>query len=79
VVFADAAGTVRADEAEAQALQKLFGPHGVPVTAPKSMTGRLGGGAGALDVATALLAIGADLIPRPSTSTPSAPTTRSTW
>ncbi len=63
VVFADAAGWPEADQAEAQALEKLFGPCGVPVTAPKSMTGRLGAGAGALDVATALLAMRAGVVP----------------
>ncbi|MEV0001587.1 ketosynthase chain-length factor [Micromonospora sp. NPDC050980] len=63
VVFADAAACPRADLAEAQALEKLFGPGGVPVTAPKSMTGRLGAGAGALDVATALLAMRAGVVP----------------
>ncbi|ASW57602.1 ketosynthase chain-length factor [Plantactinospora sp. KBS50] len=63
VVFADAAGVPEADLAEAQALEKLFGPGGVPVTAPKSMTGRLGAGAGALDVATALLAMRAGVVP----------------
>lgn len=63
VVFADADGTPAADRAEAEALEKLFGPRGVPVTAPKTMTGRLSAGAGGLDTATALLALRAGIIP----------------
>ncbi|WP_431683391.1 ketosynthase chain-length factor [Kitasatospora sp. KL5] len=63
VVFADAAGTPAADRAEAAALADLFGPHGVPVTAPKTMTGRLAAGSGPLDVATALLALRDGVIP----------------
>ena len=42
---------------------RLFGPHGVPVTAPKTMTGRLLAGGAALDVATALLALRDGVIP----------------
>jgi act minimal PKS chain-length factor (CLF/KS beta) len=34
VVFADAAGTRTEDRAEAEALAEVFGPYGVPVTAP---------------------------------------------
>jgi act minimal PKS chain-length factor (CLF/KS beta) len=63
VVFADAAGTLSDDLLEAQVLAKLFGPRGVPVTAPKAGTGRLNSGAGALDVVTALLAIRDGVIP----------------
>ncbi|MEV6210094.1 ketosynthase chain-length factor [Kitasatospora sp. NPDC051914] len=63
VVFADAAGTPAADRAEATALADLFGPHGVPVTAPKTMTGRLAAGSGPLDVATALFALRDRVIP----------------
>ncbi|WP_329564298.1 ketosynthase chain-length factor [Kitasatospora sp. NBC_01266] len=62
VVFADAAGVPELDRAEAAVLVELFGPHGVPVTAPKSLTGRLAGGA-ALDVAGALLALRDGVIP----------------
>jgi act minimal PKS chain-length factor (CLF/KS beta) len=57
VVFADAAGTPELDRVEADVLRAVFGPHGVPVTAPKTMTGRLSSGGAALDVATALLAL----------------------
>ncbi|SCE04035.1 act minimal PKS chain-length factor (CLF/KS beta) [Streptomyces sp. BpilaLS-43] len=41
----------------------MFGPRGVPVTAPKTMTGRLYAGAGPLDVAAALLSMNDGLIP----------------
>ena len=63
VVFADAAGVPDLDRIEAQALRDVFGPYGVPVTAPKTMTGRLGAGGAALDLATALLAMRAGVIP----------------
>lgn len=63
VVFADAAGRRELDDAEAATLARLVGPRAVPVTAPKSMTGRLLSGGGALDVATALLALRDDVIP----------------
>jgi minimal PKS chain-length factor (CLF/KS beta) len=63
VVFADAAGAVEADRAEAGVLVELFGPYGVPVAAPKTMVGRLYSGAGPLDVATALLALRDQVIP----------------
>ncbi|GAA2413924.1 ketosynthase chain-length factor [Streptomyces glaucosporus] len=63
VVFADAAGTPELDRIEARALEDLFGPRGVPVTAPKTMTGRLLAGGAALDVATALLALRDGVIP----------------
>jgi act minimal PKS chain-length factor (CLF/KS beta) len=63
VVFADAAALPDADRAEADAITAVFGPHAVPVTAPKTMTGRMHAGGGALDVATALLAIRDGIIP----------------
>lgn len=63
VVFADAAGTPRLDEVEAAALAAVFGPFGVPVTAPKTMVGRLAAGGAALDVATALLSLRDQAIP----------------
>ncbi|MFI6581583.1 ketosynthase chain-length factor [Embleya sp. NPDC050493] len=55
VVFADGSGLPELDRVEADALRAVFGPHGVPVTVPKTMTGRLGAGGAALDLATALL------------------------
>ncbi|MER6461168.1 ketosynthase chain-length factor [Streptomyces sp. NPDC048409] len=63
VVFADAAAVPELDRVEADALSDVFGPHGVPVTAPKTMTGRLYSGAAPLDVATALLAIRDGVVP----------------
>jgi act minimal PKS chain-length factor (CLF/KS beta) len=68
VVFADAAAVPELDEAEADAITVVFGPHTVPVTAPKTMTGRLSAGGGAVDVATALLSIRDGVIP-PTTNT----------
>lgn len=41
----------------------MFGPGGVPVTAPKTLTGRLSAGGSALDLATALLALRDGVIP----------------
>ncbi|MEV7795264.1 ketosynthase chain-length factor [Streptomyces sp. NPDC087512] len=73
VVFADAAGVPHLDRAEAEALSAVFGPHGVPVTAPKSMTGRLYAGAGALDVVAALLSIRDGVIPPTANVTEPAP------
>ncbi|MFD4374993.1 ketosynthase chain-length factor [Streptomyces sp. NPDC058486] len=57
LVLADGAGRPGADAAEAAVLTEVFGPRGVPVTVPKSATGRLYSGAGPLDVVTALLAL----------------------
>ncbi|WP_371578367.1 ketosynthase chain-length factor [Streptomyces sp. NBC_01314] len=63
VVFADAAADPELDRVEAEALRAVFGEWGVPVTAPKTMTGRLCSGAAPLDVATALLAMKEGIIP----------------
>jgi act minimal PKS chain-length factor (CLF/KS beta) len=63
VVFADAAAIPELDRIEATAITEVFGPHKVPVTAPKTMTGRLGAGAAPLDVAAALLSMRSGLIP----------------
>ncbi|GAA3882035.1 ketosynthase chain-length factor [Saccharothrix violaceirubra] len=63
VVFADAQGTPAADLAEARAIGAVFGAHGVPVTAPKTLTGRLYGGGAALDVATALMSLRYGVVP----------------
>lgn len=63
VVFADAAGVRAADADEAEAIVRLFGPHAVPVTAPKTMTGRMYSGAAAVDVAAALLSMRDGVIP----------------
>jgi act minimal PKS chain-length factor (CLF/KS beta) len=63
VVFADAAAIPELDAIEAEAIGKVFGPRSVPVTAPKTMTGRLYSGAAPLDLATAFLAMRDGLIP----------------
>ncbi|MFF8405624.1 ketosynthase chain-length factor [Streptomyces sp. NPDC014846] len=63
VVFADAAATPSLDRQEAEAISAVFGPFGVPVTAPKTMIGRLYSGAAPVDVVSALLAIREGLIP----------------
>jgi act minimal PKS chain-length factor (CLF/KS beta) len=63
VVFADACGVPELDRLEAEALAAVFGPRGVPVTAPKTMTGRLLAGGAPLDLATALLAMRDSVIP----------------
>ncbi|TQK50319.1 act minimal PKS chain-length factor (CLF/KS beta) [Streptomyces sp. SLBN-118] len=63
VVFADGAGVPALDRIEAEAITAVFGVRGVPVTAPKTMTGRLYSGAAPLDLATAFLAIEEGVIP----------------
>jgi act minimal PKS chain-length factor (CLF/KS beta) len=63
VVFADAAAIPGFDRVEAEAIRAVFGARGVPVTAPKTMTGRLCSGAGSLDLAAAFLAMAEGLIP----------------
>lgn len=63
VVFADGAGTVDADRAEAEAVTAVFGPRGVPVSVPKAMTGRMSSGAAPVDVACALLSLRDEVIP----------------
>lgn len=63
VVFADASGVRAADRAEAAALTAVFGAHGVCVTAPKARTGRLYAGGAALDLVSALLALGDGRVP----------------
>jgi act minimal PKS chain-length factor (CLF/KS beta) len=63
VVFADAAGTPALDRVEADAVTGVFGADAVPVTAPKTMTGRLYAGAASLDAAAALLAMRDNVIP----------------
>ncbi|BBA96386.1 putative chain length determinant [Actinacidiphila reveromycinica] len=63
VVFADGAGVPELDRVEAETISGVFGSGGVPVTVPKTMTGRLYSGAAPLDVACALLAMRAGVIP----------------
>jgi act minimal PKS chain-length factor (CLF/KS beta) len=63
VVFADGAGDPAADLAEAMAIGAVFGDHAVPVTVPKTMTGRLYSGAAPLDLAAAFLSMRDGVIP----------------
>lgn len=65
VVFADALGLPEADRAEALAIADALGKHGtrVPVTAPKTGTGRAYCGAPVLDTAAAVLALEHGLVP----------------
>ncbi|TMM32898.1 MAG: ketosynthase chain-length factor [Actinobacteria bacterium] len=70
VVFADAAAVPELDRQEAAAITAVFGPSGVPVTAPKTMTGRLYSGAAPLDLAAALLCMRDGLIPPTTNVTP---------
>ncbi|MFI2778854.1 ketosynthase chain-length factor [Streptomyces sp. ALB3] len=72
VVFADAAGTPELDAAEIRAVVGVFGPRAVPVTAPKTMIGRLLAGGAPVDVVTAVLAIREGLIPPTVNVEPSA-------
>jgi act minimal PKS chain-length factor (CLF/KS beta) len=63
VVFADANGTPELDRIEAEAIAGVFGAEGVPVTAPKTMTGRMYGGGPPVDVVAALLSLRDQVIP----------------
>ncbi|HEX5567615.1 MAG TPA: ketosynthase chain-length factor [Streptomyces sp.] len=65
IVFADALGVAEADRAEALAIADALGAHArrVPVTAPKTGTGRAYCGAPVLDAVTAVLAMENGLIP----------------
>jgi minimal PKS chain-length factor (CLF/KS beta) len=65
VVFADALGVPAADRAEALAITDALGAHGrrVPVTAPKTGTGRAYCAAPVLDAAAAVLAMEHGLVP----------------
>jgi 3-oxoacyl-(acyl-carrier-protein) synthase len=65
VIFADAAGIPEWDRLETDAIKQVFGARAteVPVTAPKSTTGRLYAGGASLDVAAALLSMRDGVIP----------------
>ncbi len=63
VVFADAAAVPELDRSEAEAITDVFGSRGVPVTAPKTTTGRLYSGAAPIDLAAAFLSIRDGVIP----------------
>jgi act minimal PKS chain-length factor (CLF/KS beta) len=71
-VFADAAALPELDAAEAEAIAAVFGPYGVPVTAPKTMTGRLYSGGAPLDLAAALLSLRDHVIPPTTNVSPAA-------
>lgn len=64
-VFADAFGVPEYDRLEASALEQALGEHArrVPVSAPKTMVGRLYAGGASLDVAAAVLALRDGVIP----------------
>ncbi len=72
VVFADGAGLPELDRVEAEAITEVFGRHGVPVTVPKTMTGRLLSGGAPLDLVSALLSIRDQILP-PTTNVRPAP------
>ncbi|MGP3922412.1 ketosynthase chain-length factor [Streptomyces sp. 8N616] len=63
VVFADGHGVPELDRQEAEAINAVFGPGAVPVSVPKTMTGRLYAGGAPLDVAAAVLALRDQVIP----------------
>ena len=63
VVFADAAGLPEPDRVEAEAITAVFGWRATPVTAPKTMTGRLYSGGAPVDIAAALLSMRDGVIP----------------
>lgn len=65
VIFADAAGLPADDAAETKAIKSVFGKRAadIPVTAPKTMVGRMYAGGSSLDVAAALLAMRDGVIP----------------
>ncbi|MGF1428683.1 ketosynthase chain-length factor [Kitasatospora sp. LaBMicrA B282] len=71
VVFADGAGDRGGDRIEAEALAAVFGERAVPVTVPKTMTGRLYAGGAPLDLAAALLSIRDGVIPPTTNVDPS--------
>jgi len=65
VVFADGAGSRGWDDLEEQALHAALGAHAanVPVSVPKTMTGRMYAGGASLDVASALFSMRHGVIP----------------
>ena len=63
VVFADGSGTPDGDRDEARTIAAVFGPGAVPVTVPKTMTGRMNSGGAPADLACALLALREGIIP----------------
>lgn len=62
-IFADGAGDPVRDRQEIAAIREVFGARKVPVTVPKTMTGRLYSGGAALDVSWAALALTHGMLP----------------
>jgi 3-oxoacyl-[acyl-carrier-protein] synthase II len=62
-VNAHGTATVAGDAAEAASLSRVFGDHGVPVTATKSITGHLLGAGSAIELAATLLALQRGALP----------------
>lgn len=63
IVFADGSGTPDEDRMEAGTIAAVFGPCAVPVTVPKTMTGRMSSGGAPVDLACALLSLRDGLVP----------------
>lgn len=63
VVFADGSGSREDDRIEAETIAGVFGPGAVPVTVPKTMTGRMNSGGAPADLACALLSLREGIIP----------------
>ncbi|MFG1950388.1 ketosynthase chain-length factor [Micromonospora sp. NPDC048830] len=63
VVFADGSGSTEQDGVEAATITAVFGAGAVPVTVPKTMTGRMNSGGAPVDLACALLALRDGVIP----------------
>ncbi|MGW0484083.1 beta-ketoacyl-[acyl-carrier-protein] synthase family protein [Nonomuraea sp. NPDC003214] len=62
-VNAHGTGTQLNDLTEAQAITRLFGPHAVPVTAVKAVTGHALGAAGAIEAVAAVLTLAHGTVP----------------
>jgi 3-oxoacyl-[acyl-carrier-protein] synthase II len=62
-VNAHGAGTVMMDLAEARAIDRVFGPEGVPVTGLKGYIGNVVSGCGAVELLSSLLALRDGVIP----------------
>jgi 3-oxoacyl-[acyl-carrier-protein] synthase II len=63
LVLASANSSLRGDAYEAQALARVFGPAGVPVSATKALLGETFGASGALQMAAAVLAVDRGTVP----------------
>jgi 3-oxoacyl-[acyl-carrier-protein] synthase II len=63
-VNAQGSALVSSDRAEARALNRVFGPRGVPVTGLKGYLGNTVSGSGAIELVGSLLAVNAGFVPR---------------